>query len=81
MAVFSLSPHDALFYEHKAPRSSNGRTFVFFNALTGSTDNWEGVIGPKLRDAGHGTLAYNMRGQTDSPFSPDAVLSARVRGG
>ena len=75
MANLSLGNQDALYYEYTAPRSDSGCTFVFFNALTGDTSTWEAVIGPKLRAAGHGTLAYNMRGQTDSPFSPDLKLN------
>ena len=47
---------------------------IFFNALTGDTNNWETVIGPRLREAGHGTLAYNLRGQTNSKFSPGLKL-------
>ena len=74
MSVLKLSDQDALFYEHHPPSSDGGFTFVFFNALTGDTGMWEGVIGPKLRSEGHGTLAYNMRGQADSPFSPDTRL-------
>ena len=31
-----------------------------------------------LRDAGYGTLTYNMRGQTDSPFSPELELSEKL---
>ena len=37
-------------------------------------NNWETVIGPRLREAGHGTLAYNLRGQTNSNFSPGLKL-------
>lgn len=76
MAQFELGPGEALFYDHHPPSDPDGKTFVFFNALTGDTSNWEGVICPKLREAGHGTLAYNLRGQANSPFSPTAVLDA-----
>ncbi len=75
MSFFSLGPQDGLYYEHHPPQNENAATFVFFNALTGDTTAWEGVIGPILRDAGHGTLAYNLRGQTESPFSPEVELS------
>ncbi len=74
MPKFQLGPQDAIYYEHYAPTSSKGCSFVFFNALTGDTNTWESVIGPKLRSEGHGTLAYNLRGQSDSPFSPDLRL-------
>ena len=75
MATLSLGKQDALFYDYAAPQAESGNTFVFFNALTGDTGTWEAVIGPKLRAAGYGTLAYNMRGQTDSPFSPELELN------
>jgi pimeloyl-ACP methyl ester carboxylesterase len=80
MGNLNLGKQDALYYEYAAPQADVGRTFVFFNALTGDTNTWETVIGPRLRAAGHGTLAYNMRGQTDSPFSPDLELNADLIG-
>jgi pimeloyl-ACP methyl ester carboxylesterase len=74
MSFFSLGPQDGLYYEHQPAQSENTVTFVFFNALTGDTAAWGAVIGPVLRKAGYGTLAYNLRGQTDSPFSPGVEL-------
>ena len=71
MSIFRLGPQDGLYYEHQALADSERSTFVFFNALTGDTTNWEAVICPILRDNGYGTLTYNMRGQTESPFSPE----------
>ncbi len=76
MAVHRIGDRDALFHEHHAPRDDGGATFVFFNALTGDTSAWEAEIGPALRDAGHGTLMWNFRGQKDSPFSAPDVISA-----
>jgi len=76
MGNLYLGKQDALYYEYAAPQADDGHTFVFFNALTGDTSTWETVIGPRLRAAGHGTLVYNMRGQTDSPFSPDLELNS-----
>lgn len=74
MAVFGIGTGDGLFYEHQPPKTGDGATFVFFNALTGDTGAWEAEIGPALREAGHGTLMWNFRGQKDSPFSnPDAI--------
>lgn len=75
MSFLRLGPQDGLYYEHHPVQEADKTTFVFFNALTGDTAAWEGAIGPILRDAGHGTLAYNLRGQTDSPFNPDVELS------
>lgn len=77
MPVFTISgDQDALFYEHRPPSGDKGATFVFFNALTGDTSAWEADIGPALREAGHGTLMWNFRGQKDSPFSHPDVISA-----
>jgi pimeloyl-ACP methyl ester carboxylesterase len=74
MPDFHLGPQDSLYYEYKAPKAESGFTFIFFNALTGDTNNWETIIGPRLRESGHGTLAYNLRGQIKSKFSPGLKL-------
>lgn len=76
MAVLSFGDHDALYYEYQPPAASDGATFVFFNALTGDTGAWEAEIGPALREAGHGTLMWNFRGQKDSPFSDPDMITA-----
>lgn len=79
MTVFEIGANDGLFYDHAPPTADDGITFVFFNALTGDTGAWEAEIGPALRDAGHGTLMWNFRGQKDSPFSdPDAITAAGI---
>ncbi len=77
MSFLRLGPQDGLYYEHHLPADTNNATFVFFNALTGDTATWEAVICPILRDAGCGTLTYNMRGQTQSPFSPEVEFSQK----
>ena len=77
MSLLRLGPHDGLYYEHHLPAGGDRGTFVFFNALTGDTATWETVICPILRDAGYGTLTYNMRGQTHSPFSADVELGEK----
>jgi pimeloyl-ACP methyl ester carboxylesterase len=74
MPDFQIGPQDNIYYEYAAPKLENGMTCIFFNALTGDTDSWQAVIGPRIRDAGHGTLAYNLRGQTNSKFSPTLKL-------
>ena len=74
MSEHTIGPKDKLYYEYHQLTHNDAYTYVFFNALTGDTTNWEAVIAPKLRRAGHGTLSYNMRGQTNSPFSPDHTL-------
>ncbi len=78
MSLLSVGPQDELYYEHRPPADAAGGTFVFFNALTGDTASWEAVICPILRDAGYGTLTYNMRGQTESPFSLEIELDEEL---
>ncbi|MCP4432692.1 MAG: alpha/beta fold hydrolase [Gammaproteobacteria bacterium] len=75
MSILKLNDGNGLFYIHTPPGASNGRTFVFFNALTGDTGMWEGAICEALQAAGHGTLSFNFRGQTDSPFSAGIDLN------
>ena len=81
MAELELSPGEALHYEYHAPGAACG-TFVFVNALAGSSATWEHAeIGPKLRAAGYGTLAWNYRGQAQScaadgtPLTPALIVS------
>lgn len=76
MTILELGPHDQIYYEHVPATMDQAVTFVFFNALTSDTSGWDAVIGPRVRAAGHGTLAFNFRGQTDSPFSADIALDA-----
>ncbi|MBE0616175.1 MAG: hypothetical protein IH604_21100 [Burkholderiales bacterium] len=76
--LLTLSPDDALFYIHAKPTRTGAPTFVFVNALTGSTDAWEAVVGPRLRDEGFGTLSWNFRGQTGSPFAAGTALTDRL---
>ena len=73
MPRLDLSPGNGLYYDY-APPGAQGFTFVFVNALTGSTAMWEAAIAPALRAAGQGTLLYNLRGQADSPFTPGSEL-------
>ena len=78
MAYLEIGPEDGLYYEYRRGVDPNGFTFVFFNALTGDTSTWEAVIGPRLREAGHGTLVYDMRGQTRSPFASGLTLDVNL---
>ncbi len=75
MATLRVGPDEALHFIHETP-ADGGRTFVFVNALTSDTSLWEAEIAPSLRAAGHGTLVYNLRGQVDSPATPDRRLDA-----
>lgn len=73
-----LSEDNSLFYLHHGPSRENAATFVFVNALTGSTDAWEAEIAPTLRHNGFGTLSWNFRGQTGSTFDTDIALTDRL---
>ena len=75
MAQLDIAPGESFFHEYHAPGAA-GATFVFVNALTGSTGTWEHPeIGPKLRAAGYGTLAWNFRGQAQTAFGASTVLA------
>ena len=65
-----------LHVEHRRPAAPDGLTFVFFNALTGDTGQWEAPIAAPLRDAGHGTLLFNFRGQKGSPLREGVSVDA-----
>jgi pimeloyl-ACP methyl ester carboxylesterase len=67
----------SLYYEYDGPIDRR-QTFVFVNALTGSAAAWQAEIGPALRAAGYGTLAYDMRGQANSPARSDDILEEQL---
>lgn len=74
MARLEIAPGEHLHYEYDPPGAA-GKTFVFVNALTGSTATWQHPeIGPRLRAAGYGTLAWNFRGQAETGFGPATRL-------
>ena len=75
MTDLQFDSSNAIFYLHSHPTRSNAATFLFVNALTGSTDHWEATVAPALRKKGFGTLSYNFRGQDKSRFGPDVELS------
>ena len=75
MARLDIAPGESLFHEYHSPGAA-GATFVFVNALTGSTGTWEHAeIGPQLRAAGYGTLAWNFRGQAQTAFGANTRLA------
>lgn len=75
MAHLDIAPGEALYYEYDAPGAA-GATFVFVNALTGNTGTWQHAdIGPALRAAGYGTLAWNFRGQAQTRFGAGTALT------
>jgi len=73
-----LTGSDSLHYIHHPPTRAGAVTFVFVNALTGSTDAWEAEVAPSLRAEGFGTLSWNFRGQAESTFDPGLELTDRV---
>ncbi|NNE80981.1 MAG: alpha/beta hydrolase [Silicimonas sp.] len=75
MSDLQLDPDNSIFYLHRPPAREGAPTFVFVNALTGSTDHWEAVVAPELRKLGFGTLSYNFRGQDKSTFSRGTDLT------
>ncbi len=78
MPELEVSPGEALYYEYDAPAAGKS-TFVFVNALTGSTAAWQHAqIGPALRARGHGTLAWNFRGQADTRFGAQTALTPQL---
>lgn len=68
-------PDGALGYLEATPSREGAPSFVFVNALTGNTGHWEGVVAPRLREGGFGTLSYDLRGQARSPFDPGLALT------
>ncbi|HAM57814.1 MAG: hypothetical protein A2X51_00550 [Candidatus Rokubacteria bacterium GWC2_70_24] len=78
MPSLEIAAGESLSYEYDAPGAS-GKTFVFVNALSGSTATWQHPeIGPRLRAAGHGTLCWNFRGQAETRYGPATDLSPRL---
>ncbi|MGH8707700.1 MAG: alpha/beta fold hydrolase [Burkholderiales bacterium] len=78
MPHLELAPGEALYYEYDAPGAA-GATFVFVNALTGNTSTWQHAdIGPCLRAAGYGTLAWNFRGQAETRFGAQTALTPKL---
>ena len=74
MSLLEIDAKNALYYEYDPPSVPDGKTFVFINPITGDCSLLQGVIGPTLRKAGHGTLVYNFRGQAQSSFDPAIAL-------
>ena len=73
-----LTGRDSLYHIHHPPARGGAGTFVFVNALTGSTEAWEAHVAPALRARGFGTLSWNFRGQANSRFDPALELTDRI---
>ncbi len=78
MPHHQLDEKNSIYYLHTPPSRAGAPTFFFVNALTGTTDHWEGHAAPALREAGFGTLSYNFRGQVESTFDPAIELTNEV---
>ena len=74
MSTLQISVGEELYYDYTEPTSTS-KTFVFVNALTGSTGMWSGHICECLQSAGYGTLCYNFRGQQDTVFGDATDLT------
>ena len=48
------------------------------NALTANISAWNGVIGKRVTDAGHGYLTYNFCGQINSSFDENINLTSEI---
>ncbi|QPH54453.1 alpha/beta fold hydrolase [Pontivivens ytuae] len=75
--LLEIDAQNALYYIHHPP-ADDRPTFVFVNALTGSTPAWETAVAPALRAEGYGTLSWNFRGQAESRFGPDVAITAEL---
>ena len=60
VSKLDIDQKNSLYYEYEVGKQ-NTYTYVFVYALTGNTSVWNGVIGKRVRDAGHGYLTYNVR--------------------
>ena len=75
MTTLRIDDANSLYVISHAPSRADAPTFVFVNAITGTTDHWEAAVAPALREAGFGTLSYNFRGQDGSDFGPGTELT------
>ena len=77
VSKLDIDQNNSLYYEY-VDSEKNTYTYVFVNALTGNTSAWNGVIGKKLKDEGHGYLTYNFRGQINSSFDKSINLTTKI---
>ena len=77
MSFLKIDDKNEIYYEYIEPKD-NGLTFMFVNALTGSTTTWNNEIGKKIIDQGSGYLAYNFRGQDNSKFDEKIDLNTDI---
>ena len=72
-----IDKKNSLYFEYEEGKQ-NTYTYVFVNALTGNTSAWNGVLGKRVRGAGHGYLTYNFRGQFNSSFDKSINLNSEI---
>ena len=77
MTFLKIDEKNMIYYEYIEPKEK-GSTFVFINALTGSTSTWNGEIGNKIVAKGNGYLSYNFRGQENSRFDENIDLNTDI---
>ena len=77
MSKLDIDENNSLYYEYEEGKRNNF-TYVFVNALTGNTSAWNGVIGKRVKDEGHGYLTYNFRGQINSTFDESINLDSEI---
>jgi pimeloyl-ACP methyl ester carboxylesterase len=75
MTTLRIDDDNCLYVIAHAPAREGAPTFVFVNAITGTTDHWEAAVAPSLREAGFGTVSWNLRGQAGSDFAPGTELT------
>lgn len=78
MATLDLSPGNSLYFEYTPPAKDGANTYVFVNPISGDVGLWNALIIPALQKQGHGTLAYNFRGQAVSTFSEGTDLTEQL---
>ena len=77
VSKLDIDQKNSLYYEYEKGKQ-NTYTYVFVNALTGNTSAWNGVIGKRVKDEGHGYLTYNFRGQINSSFDESINLTSEI---
>ena len=77
MTFIPIDQNNSLYYEYAKPRD-RGKTFVFINPLTGSTETWSGTISKELLRQGFGYLTFDFRGQGKSKFDPEIELDTKL---
>ena len=75
MTILRIDDDNGLYVIVHPPGRAGAPTFIFVNAITGTTDHWEAIVAPALRKAGFGTVSYNLRGQAGSDFAPGTELT------